>query len=40
MTIKYMKKINSLRGFLKQLSFSNPIANNIFKQDWVVDFNK
>jgi len=31
MTLKYMKKINSLRGFLKQLSFGNLNSNNLFK---------
>jgi hypothetical protein len=31
MTLRFMKKINSLRGFLKQLSFSNPNTNNLFK---------
>lgn len=40
MTLKYMKKINTMRGFLKQLSFSSIHTNNIFKEDWGVDFNK
>lgn len=39
MTIKYMKKLNNLKGFLKQLSFTQN-KNMLFKEDWTVDFNK
>lgn len=35
-----MKKILNLKGFLKQLSFSENSKNNLFKENWVVDFNQ
>ena len=40
MTLKFMKKILNLKGFLKQLSFSESSKNNLFKENWAVDFLK
>lgn len=40
MTLKYMKKIVALKGFLKQLSFSKIGSNILFQEEWNVDFNK
>lgn len=37
MTLKFMKKINNMRGYLKQLSFTQN-KNIMFKEDWVVHF--
>lgn len=34
-----MKKIVNLKGFLKQLSFTQN-KNMLFREDWCVDFNK
>lgn len=39
MTLKYMKKIVSMKGFLKQLSFSQTNPNILLKEQWMVDFN-
>lgn len=39
MTLKYMKKIVSMKGFLKQLSFSQNNGNVVLKEEWMVDFN-
>lgn len=41
MTLKYMKKIFNLNGYLKQLTFQEKDkANTLFKEDWVVDITK
>jgi hypothetical protein len=34
-----MKKLNNLRGFLKQLSFTQN-KNQLFKEEWLVSFNE
>jgi hypothetical protein len=34
-----MKKINNLKGFLQQLSFTQN-KNQLFKEEWLVDFNE
>lgn len=36
MTIKFMKKIASLNGFLKQVSFSQNVSNNLFIENWSI----
>jgi hypothetical protein len=36
-TLKFMKKINNLKGFLKQLSFTKN-KNTMFKERWDVRF--
>lgn len=41
MTMKFMKKLLNLNGFLKQLSFSqNSKGGLLFKQEWKVDIEK
>lgn len=38
MTLKYMKKLNNLNGFLKQISYADIDKSSLlFKEDWVVD---
>ena len=37
MTMKYMKKLTNIGGFLKLISFGDKLKdNNIFKEDWEV----
>lgn len=38
MTLKFMKRVLNLKGFLKQLSFSATSKNSMFKENWLVDF--
>lgn len=42
MTVKFMKKLMNLHGFVKQLSFSESSNKSVllFKEDWEVEFNK
>lgn len=41
MTLKYMKKLNNLNGFLKQISYADIDKSSLlFKEDWVVDILK
>jgi hypothetical protein len=38
MTLKYMKKLANLNGYLKQVEFQEKNKMNLlFKEDWVVD---
>jgi hypothetical protein len=38
MTFKYMKKLNNLNGYLKQLTFQEAHKFNIlFDENWFVD---
>ena len=34
MTLKFMRKITNLHGFLKQMSFSEKSHQGLFKEDW------
>ena len=41
MTLKYMKKLTNLNGFLKQISFIDIDKSSLlFKEDWVFDILK